>query len=387
MTKTNLISWLLVVSLSGYGCSVNVSQTPPPPTSSPEIATEPRRSTPDINATPLNVTPTYSLPTMKIPVTWGDLNLTGRLIYLKGDLQDNTFTVDIDSLDLVTGVITTIFKGPKYSWIYYVSVSPDGQQLIMSYIAPPTATQPARALLYLLPLDGSQPPQLLFAPPTAEEDDIQVEWSPDGKYIYFTQVNYHLQAEPNQINPIYNIFRMEFPNGQPEMIAEKAYWPRLSLDSSRLVYVYVDPFSLKNQLFVADSDGGNGRQVVVSGSWNPDTKDAPLYAPDGRSIIFSAVVPLPSYQPGWVDKMMGILPAKADGSIPSDWWSVPAGGGVLTRLTHIQSLGLFASISPNHQHIASFSSAGVFVMDLDGSNLTMLVPNMAGISGTVSWIS
>ena len=180
---------------------------------------------------------------------------------------------------------------------------------------------------------------------------------------------------------------MEFPNGQPEMIAEKAYWPRLSLDSSRLVYVYVDPFSLKNQLFVADSDGGNGRQVVVSGSWNPDTKDAPLYAPDGRSIIFSAVVPLPSYQPGWVDKMMGILPAKADGSIPSDWWSVPAGDGVLTRLTHIQSLGLFASISPNHQHIASFSSAGVFVMDLDGSNLTMLVPNMAGITGTISWIS
>jgi len=47
---------------------------------------------------------------------------------------------------------------------------------------------------------------------------------------------------------------------------------------------------------------------------------------------------------------------------------------------------LFASISPNHQHIASFSSDGVFVMDLDGSNLTMLVPNMAGISGTVSWI-
>ena len=381
--------WLLICRMAVSGCAVNVSQTPPQPTSSPEIiatATAPRRSTPDINVTPPNVTPTYSLSSITVPVTWGNLNLTGRLIYLTGVLEDNTFTVDIDSLDLVSGVITTIFKGPKYSWIYYVSVSPDAQQLIMSYIAPPTATQPARALLYLLPLDGSLPPQLLFAPPTAEDDDIQVEWSPDGKHIYFTQVNYHLPSEPNQINPIYNIFRMEYPNGQPEMIAEKAYWPRLSLDSTRLVYVYVDPLSFKNRLFVADSDGGNAHQVAVSGSWNPDTKDAPLYAPDGQSIIFSAVVPLPSYRPGWVDKMMGILPAKADGSIPSDWWSVPIGGGTLKRLTHIQSLGLFASLSPDQQHLASFSSDGVFVMNPDGSNLSSLVPNMAGISGTISWI-
>jgi hypothetical protein len=83
---------------------------------------------------------------------------------------------------------------------------------------------------------------------------------------------------------------------------------------------------------------------------------------------------------------MGIQVAKADGNIPSDWWSVPITGGPLTRLMQIQALGLFASISPDNQHIASFSSNGIFAMDPDGSELTFLVPNTSGIPGTVSWI-
>jgi hypothetical protein len=83
---------------------------------------------------------------------------------------------------------------------------------------------------------------------------------------------------------------------------------------------------------------------------------------------------------------MGVRPAKADGSIPSDWWSVPVKGGTLKRLTNINSLGLFASLSPDHQHLASCSSDGLFVMNLDGSNLTMLIPNGSNIAGTVNWI-
>ena len=385
--KVCFFSWSLVFSLAAFGCSVNISPTPQA-TSSPQIATVPPSpiSTSNINPTLPNVTPTYSLPTTKISVTWASLNLTGKLVYTMGDIQVDALTVDIQSLDLTTGVITTIFKAPKYSWIYYVTVSPDDKQLIMSYIAPPTNTAPARPALYLLTLDGSQAPELLFTPPTADDNYIQAEWSPDGKYIYFTQVNPHLPSQPGQINPIFNIFRMTYPDGQPEMIVEQAYWPRLSSDSSNLVYVYVDPFSFKNKLYAADSDGGNARQIVVSGSWDPDTKDAPIYSPDGKSIIFSAVVPLPSYQPNWVEKLMDIHPAKADGSIPSDWWSVPMNGGTLKRLTHIQSLGLFASISPDHQHIASFSSDGLFVMNPDGSELTSILRNLGGIPGTVSWI-
>jgi Tol biopolymer transport system component len=71
--------------------------------------------------------------------------------------------------------------------------------------------------------------------------------------------------------------------------------------------------------------------------------------------------------------------------VPSDWWSVPITGGAPTQLTNIQTINLFASISPDQQHVASLSGDGIFVMDLDGSNLTQLVSD-PGVHGTVSWI-
>ena len=73
-------------------------------------------------------------------------------------------------------------------------------------------------------------------------------------------------------------------------------------------------------------------------------------------------------------------------NIPSEWWSVPVGGGPVSQLTHIQAPVLYASISPDNRYIASFSVEGVFVMKPDGTNLTMMVDNIGGNLGTVNWI-
>jgi Tol biopolymer transport system component len=385
MTKALSISWLLVFALVGSSCSINIDQ-PTQVTPTPQIDIVSPTSPPLVRPTQPNTASTPSLPTKNLPVTWANLNLTGKLVYINGAVVDNNFKLTIDILDLGTGGVTTIFDAPKYSWINYVSVSPDSKQLIMSYAPPPEDNSPPSQALYTMTLDGSAPPQWLFAPPTKDDQYAQVEWSPDGKYIYYTYFNYQIPDDPNRVYPLFKIFRMKFPDGQPELVAEKAYWPRLSDDSSRLVYVLADPLSTMNKLFVADADGANAREVVISGSWNPNIKDAPIFSPDGQSIIFSAANPPLSDRPNWFEKIMGIQVAKADGNIPSDWWSVPITGGPLTRLTQIQALGLFASISPDNQHIASFSSNGIFAMDPDGSELTFLVPNTSGIPGTVSWI-
>ena len=81
---------------------------------------------------------------------------------------------------------------------------------------------------------------------------------------------------------------------------------------------------------------------------------------------------------------VGIQVAKAH-DVPSDWWSMPVTGGAPTRLTQIQTINLFARISPDKNHIASLSGEGIFVMNWDGSNLTQLAVD-PGVSGTVSWI-
>ena len=130
---------------------------------------------------------------------------------------------------------------------------------------------------------------------------------------------------------------MIYPEGAHEKILEQAFWPRLLGDSSRLVYVSLDTESGKNELFVANADGSNSQQVILSGTPALEIIDAPIFSPTGQSILFSAPLPSQSYQPNLFEKLMGIQAAKAH-NVPSDWWSVPMTGGVPSRLTNLQTI-------------------------------------------------
>jgi len=288
----------------------------------------------------------------------------------------------METLDLATGEIRKIFTVPEDGWIYYAAVSPDGKQLIISYVASFQSNSTTNQALYILPMDGSAAPRLFITPATQYDQYLQVEWSPDGKYVYYVYNDYHAQPA-DQIYPSYKIFRVAYPDGQPEQIVENAFWPRVSPDGSRLVYVSLDPASGLSELFLANADGSNARVINLAGPHSTDIKDAPIFSPDGQSILFSAPSPGQSYQPNWFDKLMGVRIAKAH-SIPSDWWSVPITGGEPKRLTAIQSTNLFASLSPDQKHLVSYSLEGLFVMELDGSNLTALIPDPGG--STVNWL-
>lgn len=377
IVKTHFWLWFFVLALVLSSCSIDVDQ--------PNVTTPTVEAVPTLAPSTEGIPQTNVVTTTQIPVTWADLHLTGRLVYINSISVDNVFQLQVQILDLVTGEVTTIFDAPKYSWIYYISVSPDHTQLLMSY-SPPPGDSPVDQDIYVMPLDGSQPPQRLFAPPAREDDYIEVEWSPDSKYIYVTHVNYHIPPAEGQIYPLYTIYRKAMPDGELEIVAEKAYWPRVSPDSSRIAYVTVELFERSNKLFVADADGSNAQEVVITGPRIPDLKDAPLFSADGQSLIFSAEVPTQSYQPNWLESLMGVQTAKAHSNVPSDWWTISVDGGEVTQLTNIQSRGLFGSLSPNHQYLASYSLDGIFVMKTDGTQLTQLIPNPQSVPGTVSWI-
>ena len=373
MKKNYILCLLFIFALEISGCSSGPNQ--------PAVPTPTER--PDAYLYFPTVVPANSA---RMPVTWASLNLTGKLVYNMGAVdKDNNFIIQIQVLDLVTGDITVVYTAPLNAWIYYVSVSPDNKQVVMSFSPPPQENLDIVQALYVMPLDSSSPPQLLFTPPTREDQYIQAEWSPDGKYIYYTHVNNQIPDDPNRHSPLYEIFRMEFPGGQPESIAKGAYWPRLSPDFSRLVYIAADPLSAEQQLTIADPDGGNAQEVALSGVYIPDDKAAPIFSPNGQSVIFSGVVAGESYQPRWFEKLLGIGVAKA-GEDYSDWWSVPAGGGEITRLTKLETGSLYAGISPDNQYIGSFSKDQIFVMKPDGSELTILIPGLSGFFGTVNWI-
>lgn len=314
---------------------------------------------------------------------WSNLQLSGRLLYTAISKDGDAIGQELQVLDLATGETKTIFTTTSNAWIYYVAVSPDGKQVIMSYVPPSQTGSEAETSLYVMPLDGTTPPQILFTPPTPADRYIQVEWSPDGNYIYY--VHYNHDKTPNQFYQTYHIFRMVYPDGQPEKILEQAFWPRISPDSSKIVYVSLDPATGINELFLANADGSDPQQIALSGLSVQEIIDAPIFSPDAESILFSVPTSAESYQPNWFDKLTGVIIAKAH-TVPSDWWSVPITGGSALQLTQIQATGLFADIAPDQKYYASASQNGVFVMSPDGSDLTYLISPPGGITGTVRWI-
>jgi Tol biopolymer transport system component len=381
MQKKNLVFILVIGTLMLSSCTVDLSQQTPGASGAQAGGALSTPGSMGITPLPQSTSPSSAFPIQYLPVTWSGLNLTGKLVFIVASVQGNNPQMEIQELDLGTGEITTIFQAPSDGWIYSAVVSPDYKQIVMAYSLPA-----AGQALYILPIDGSQPPQMLFPLPTKDDQYLEPAWSPDGKYLYFVHANYALPPqEPNQHYPIFEIDRMAYPNGQLEKLIEKAYWPRLSADGSRLVYVSENPDDGTNNLFLANPDGSNASQVVMSGPVAPNIIDAPIFSPDGQSILFSAPVPAQSSAPTWLDRLFGAIPASAH-SVPSEWWSVPLGGGAATQLTHIQAPGLYASISPDNQHIASFSGNGIYVMDTDGSGLTMVLSDVGGILGTVNWI-
>ena len=368
LNRTRYLPRLILLAIVVCGCAVEVDQ-PVELTLAPPVDNSPTLS------------PSPLLPATQIPVTWAHLGLTGKLVYISSMMEEDRLSNTVQMLDLATGTLTTLFTA-HHSWIYYATVTPDGRMLAMSHSPAGEPGVPSSRGLYILALEAAAELEPLVLPPTADDHYIQVEWSPDGKYIYY--VHYDHRESEGQFYENYEIFRMAYPDGIAEKILDHAFWPRLSYDSTRLVYIALDPASGKHDLFVSNADGTDPQRVSFAGPWIPEVMDAPIFTPDGKSILFSAPAPAQASQPNRIEQFMGIQIVQAH-NVPSDWWSVPVTGGTPTRLTNLQTINLFASISPDQQHIASLRGEGLFVMDASGLNLTRLVSDPE-VHATVSWI-
>jgi len=390
MTKVKVLCSYAFLAMALWGCSLDISQAVNTP-SAPEIqASLPAPLTPSSNRPPLRSRiGNPALPSTAVPVTWDNLNLDGKLVYISSVQSTNSLIFKVQALDLSDGTITTIFQAPNGAWVDFVSVSPDNTQLVMAYMPPrddPLSASPGQQALYTMPLDGSQGPRLLLQPPSNGDQYFQPVWSPDGTYVYFSHVDFNAPPKlQGQRYGYYEIYRMRYPDGGLEKLADQAYWPRLSGDGARLAYVRLSPLDGSNQLFVANPDGSGAYQVALSGLYVPPIIDAPFFTPDDQSVLYSAVVPTQSLKPNWIERVFGIRVASAH-TVPSDWWSVPIGGGTPIQLTHIAAVGLYASLSPDRNYIASYSGNGLFLMKPDGTGLTMLVGDTGGLAGSVDWV-
>lgn len=359
--------WVLLSLLLLAGCSIDLSgptHKPPEPIYIRDTPAPPGSSA--AQAAPGQPSP---------PPPWASAKLSGHLIYVQVPRQ-------IAKLDLASGQKSILFEAPGNAFISAAQVSPDGKQIVMAY-APPQdpALQSINTDLYVMPADGSTEPQVLLKRADPKENLFNPVWSADGQAVYYS----HLISDPGggrkYTNFKYDLERIGYPGGQPQKILDDAFWPRLSRDGSKLAYVSFVPSTNSNDLYIANTDGSEARRVMPAGAFF--AVDAPLFSPDGQTLLFSAVGEPQVSSLSWLDRLLGVQIAEAH-TVPSDWWRVPIQGGKPEQLTHINGTGMYADFAPDGQHVAFADITGVFVMQPDGSHLVQLVNEAAG--GTVSWV-
>ena len=188
MRKTRWIfSVLMVIFLQLASCTIDVSQSTPP---SPMVTTFPAptdNSNPTSDATPTPLDPAH-LPKTSLPVTWSALKLTGKLVFINDGLPKTDPILSVQTLDLASGELTTIYQNPPATWVYTLAVSPDGAQLMMGYATWDANGNLASGTIYHMPMDGSAQPVALIPTTDPKDQYSQPEWSPDGKYLYFSHV-------------------------------------------------------------------------------------------------------------------------------------------------------------------------------------------------------
>jgi Tol biopolymer transport system component len=325
-----------------------------------------------------------------MPITWADLNLTGRLVFIRVTTDPQSaqgYTIDLVQLDLASGALTVVFTPPPDTWLTAAQVSPDGKEIVLAYAPPPAPgeTQFGYTDLYRLAADGSGEPQPLLLRADPQEAYFNPEWSPDGRFLYYARFIL-VRDDTNRVTSFkYAIERIAYPDGQPELVVENAYWPRVSPDGTRLTYVSFDPNRPENFLYVAQSDGTQPTMLALPDSFL--AVDAPLFSPDQQRIIFSATefnMPFTPSPASWIDQLLGVHTAEAH-NVPSDWWQVPVTGGQPERLTDISETGLYGDCSPDGKYLAFIGASGLYLMDVaDAASLTALLAT--GTLGTINWI-
>jgi Tol biopolymer transport system component len=253
---------------------------------------------------------------------------------------------------------------------------------VIAYSPPPSGDQVQLGYtgLYEIPAGGTDSaPQPVLERVDPQESYFYPAFTSDGKYLYFG--HFIPIRDPSGNTFKYTIERIEYPDGEPEVIVQDAIWPRPSPDGAKLAYLKFDMDTYEQELYLSDLDGQNAEPVLPAGVF--PSVDAQFFSPDGTALVFNAVGEGRSPALSWFDRLMGVQAAGAH-NVPSDWWSITIGEATAVRLTELYDTGMYGSFSPDGGHIGFISASGIYVMNPDGSEVTPLLPIDA--LGTLEWV-
>ena len=214
--------------------------------------------------------------------------------------------------------------------------------------------------------------------------------SNDGKVLYFTRIGIGDESVTTRTIPLaVQMIVLDAPSAKPSTVVTAAMLPAPSADNQWLAYVQItNVLSATKSIRLHNLQTGEDKLVVA-----PDRfydVYGPRWVPDGKSIIFSAVLqPQAKSNPtertamlGVIDAVLPLQTANAH-SWNGDVWRVNIDGTGLTQLTHEQLQAPIAAPAPDGKHIAIISNDGIYVMDADGRNLKQV--SQDGGNGGIVW--
>jgi dipeptidyl aminopeptidase/acylaminoacyl peptidase len=277
-------------------------------------------------------------------------------------------------------------------WVADPQISPDGRRVVFARSGYDIMTDGKRSVLWIANCDGSgvrpllqgnrqassprwspDGSRILFASSVGGHTEVIVRhvgsgretrltnradtwggitWSPDGKWIAFTMFVPEAQQPPAQ---------MIAPPPGAKWGPPLRYIEKLNYRADGEGYL---PLGHRH-IFVLPASGGTARQITEG----PFDDRAPVWVPDGRSLVFSANrTPDAEYEP-----------------FESEIYEVALASGAITQLTHRKGPDGAPAVSPDGKLIAyagfddhgnGYENTHLYVMNRDGSNPRMLVPGL-----------
>lgn len=364
----NFLLLLLILSLAG--CTSAVSEELP--TAGPTLNGQIDSTSAGPVPSPVPTDPGTPVLSRTTPAVAGSTDLDGTLYYI--GYEDDVPAVF--AMDLVGGAEQLVFKPPENAWLSELAISPSGEQLLLAYSPPPVEGQVQYGFtdLYLMPSDGSTPPQLLLQGEDPSDIYFNISW-PLEDTIFYAHFLPTIDAD-GYITYGSQVERYQLSEADTELIALSAAWPRASDDGALLAYV-----TDTNDLIVAKGDGSEPRTLLESGTFT--AVDAPVFSHDNSQLCFSAVEQEEVSGPSLIGRLLGIQIVSAH-SVPSDWWCMDLdSGGELHRLTEMAAIGFYGDFSPDGSRLAFITVAGLYTMKADGSELSQL--QQRPLTGTMNW--
>lgn len=245
-------------------------------------------------------------------------------------------------------IVPPIGDQPVYPQIdAYAACSPDGTRIIYNHygitridVGGSYHVNPDSAGLWMINVDGTNPHLML------KGDDINADWSPDGKWVVF-EVGAQIYKAPVEQDSVgtSSIVQLTFEG--------RNFFPAWSPGGQWIAYdSNAESPNGMNFIWTMKADGTQKKRIAYEPTMGEIRM--PYWSPDGKTIVHIRYLV---------------------GTFSSEIFVMDTSGANLVRLTSNNATDYHPKYSPDGLRVVFESNANIWTMNADGANLRQLTTN------------